>query len=58
MNWRKSSFSGGGGNECVELACTDTSRLVRDSKNPTGPRLNTSLPSMAAFLVAVKNDSL
>lgn len=58
MIWRKSSYSGGGGNECVELAWTDTSRLVRDSKNPDGPRLNTSRSSMAALLAAVKNDSL
>jgi len=34
--WRKSTYSGGENNACVELACTLTA--VRDSKNP-GPVL-------------------
>ena len=33
--WRKSSRSTGG-NDCVEVAQTETSCLVRDSKNPDG----------------------
>jgi hypothetical protein len=37
--WRKSSYSGGNGGECVELAFTKHATGVRDSKNPTGPVL-------------------
>ncbi|PRY46251.1 DUF397 domain-containing protein [Umezawaea tangerina] len=37
--WRRSSYSGGGGNECVELAFPPAVVAVRDSKNPDGPRL-------------------
>jgi hypothetical protein len=36
--WRKSSRSTGG-NDCVEVAQTETSCLVRDSKNPDGAHL-------------------
>lgn len=32
--WRKSSYSGGGANECVELAVSTNDVGVRDSKNP------------------------
>jgi hypothetical protein len=38
--WRKSSFSGSNGGNCVEIAqFPDTAVAVRDSKNPDGPRL-------------------
>jgi hypothetical protein len=38
--WRKSSYSGGNGGNCVEVAVLpDASRAVRDSKNPEGPKL-------------------
>ncbi|MER6090088.1 DUF397 domain-containing protein [Streptomyces bluensis] len=34
--WQKSSFSGGGdGDECVELAHTDATLLLRESDAPT-----------------------
>ncbi|MFK0294844.1 DUF397 domain-containing protein [Streptomyces sp. NPDC090442] len=35
----KSSYSGGGGNECVECASVDGWTAVRDSKSPGGPVL-------------------
>lgn len=38
--WRKSSRSGGGGNDnCVEVAFTEDQVGVRDSKSPDGGRL-------------------
>ena len=37
--WRKSSFSNGAGNECVELASIGDATALRDSKNPTGAAL-------------------
>lgn len=46
LRWRKSSYSDGTGGECVELAATLKGLLVRDSKDPDGPRL--ALTSTAA----------
>ena len=37
--WRKSSYSNGAGNDCVELAVSSGATAVRDSKNPAGPLL-------------------
>lgn len=37
--WRKSSFSGGSDENCVELAHLPGALAFRDSKNPTGPVL-------------------
>lgn len=37
LTWRKSSYSQGGGNQCVEVAVMPGAVAIRDSKNPTGP---------------------
>lgn len=37
--WRKSSFSEGGNNACVEVAHSTQDVGVRDSKNSAGPKL-------------------
>jgi hypothetical protein len=53
--WRKSSFSGGtgGGNDnCVEVAVTDTATALRDSKNTTGPALVLPATAWTALLTA------
>ncbi|HWE90648.1 MAG TPA: DUF397 domain-containing protein [Pseudonocardiaceae bacterium] len=50
--WRKSSYSGTGG-DCVEVAAS--LGLVRDSKNPDGPRLRADL---TAFLTAVRSNHI
>ncbi|MBV9446420.1 MAG: DUF397 domain-containing protein [Streptosporangiaceae bacterium] len=34
--WRKSSYSSGGGNACVEVAPASNSIAIRDSKDPDG----------------------
>jgi hypothetical protein len=39
LQWRKSSHSGSGQGECVEVARTSALVAVRDSKNPGGPVL-------------------
>jgi hypothetical protein len=42
LRWRRSSFSGGtgGGNDnCVEVACAGSVAALRDSKNSAGPVL-------------------
>ncbi|MBB4909023.1 DUF397 domain-containing protein [Actinophytocola algeriensis] len=51
--WRKSSFSGGtgGGNDnCVEIALTDEAAAVRDSKNSCGPILALPVSALSALL--------
>ncbi len=37
LTWRKSSYSQGGGNQCVEVAVTTGAVAIRDSKDPAGP---------------------
>ena len=36
MAWRKSSYSGSNGGNCIEVAATARAVAVRDSKNPGG----------------------
>ena len=38
-NWRKSSRSGSGANNCVEVARTATGTRLRDSKSPASGHL-------------------
>ncbi|AZP17401.1 DUF397 domain-containing protein [Streptomyces aquilus] len=37
--WRKSSYSGDQGGNCVEVSDTPALIAIRDSKNPAGPIL-------------------
>jgi hypothetical protein len=39
LSWRKSSYSGGSGGNCVEVADHDHRVIVRDTKDRTGPVL-------------------
>ncbi|MFJ6612694.1 DUF397 domain-containing protein [Streptomyces sp. NPDC091289] len=45
-HWRKPSYSGNTGGDCVEVATNSTcgSVPVRDSKNPTGPAIVLGAP--------------
>jgi hypothetical protein len=43
--WRKSSFSDGGGSDCVEVALSEVGATVRDSKNPSGAMLRLTAPA-------------
>jgi hypothetical protein len=53
--WRKSSYSGNGGN-CVEVADNDGRVFVRDSKNnQTGPILRFSADAWKAFAKELKS---
>jgi hypothetical protein len=52
MDWRKSTFSGSGGN-CVQVR--QDLAAVRDSKNPTGPTLAADL---SRLLATVKSGDL
>jgi hypothetical protein len=55
LSWRKSSRSGNGGAECVEVA-RNLPRVVavRDSKNPEGPALTLTPDDWRAFMGRVK----
>ncbi|WP_228983538.1 DUF397 domain-containing protein [Streptomyces sp. DH12] len=48
--WIKSSYSTSDGPDCVEVATAPDRILVRDSKNPTGPRLALAPTTWAAFV--------
>ncbi|MGV9223243.1 DUF397 domain-containing protein [Streptomyces albogriseolus] len=49
--WIKSSYSTSDGPDCVEVALPDKIHvLVRDSKNPDGPRLALAPSAWATFL--------
>jgi len=52
--WRKSSYSGSGGGNCTEVAAVPGAVLVRDSKDPDGPRLAFSPQAWEAFAGRVK----
>lgn len=49
LRWRKSSYSPDASN-CVEIATTPTAIHIRDSKNPSGPRLTLRPATWAGFL--------
>lgn len=51
LEWRKSSYSSSSDvNDCVEVADTLETVLVRDSKNTTGPRLGFTPTTWADFV--------
>ena len=53
--WRKSSYSGGNGGACVEVARNLPGAVaVRDSKDPDGPKLAFGPDEWAAFTAGVK----
>jgi hypothetical protein len=54
--WRKSSHSGNGGGDCVEVASNLTGFvLVRDSKDRPGPRLAPSDQAWSAYIQGIKH---
>jgi hypothetical protein len=48
--WRKSSYSGGASNDCVELASGNGAVLVRDTKDQDGVTLTFGTGAWAAFV--------
>lgn len=54
--WRKSSFSGGQGGDCVEISrLVDGTTAVRDSKHPDAGVLYFTSAEMDAFLKGAKS---
>jgi hypothetical protein len=51
--WRKSSYSGTGNGDCVEVAFAQERTAVRDSKDDAGVPLSFTPQAWRAFLVAM-----
>ena len=52
-NWRKSTYSGDNGGECVEVATAGTV-LVRDTADRSGPMLTFTAEAWRAFTAAIR----
>jgi hypothetical protein len=50
VGWTKSTHSRNDGPECVEVKTGDEAILVRDSKDPDGPRIEVTPTEWSAFL--------
>lgn len=55
MNFRKATASGDNGS-CVQVARDDETVVLRDSKDPDGPRLRFTPEEWAAFLDGVRKN--
>ncbi len=55
--WRKSSYSGNNGGDCVEVANAAPLIAVRDSKIPDGARLAFGREAWEAFAARLKADT-
>ncbi|MFC9678430.1 DUF397 domain-containing protein [Streptomyces sp. NPDC056948] len=54
--WHKSSYSGGSGGDCLEIAGDQPTLVpVRDSKTPHGPKLVFRTTAWAAFIANLKD---
>ncbi len=54
-DWRKSTYSGGSGGDCVEAGTTPGMVLVRDTKNKRhGPVLRVSAAEWKRLTTAIK----
>ncbi|MBV6700635.1 Scr1 family TA system antitoxin-like transcriptional regulator [Kitasatospora aureofaciens] len=54
--WRKSSYSGNNGGNCIEVTDGSPGQLVRDSKDPEGPILSFTPTAWQSFVEAVRTD--
>ncbi|WP_021597427.1 DUF397 domain-containing protein [Actinomadura welshii] len=52
--WRKSSYTGPNGGECVELTSDAGAVAVRDSKDSEGPKLLVTQRAFAVLLSELK----
>jgi hypothetical protein len=55
-NWRKSSYSGDGGSNCVEVSGDDSRVLVRDTKDKSELALRFSTDAWRRFAERVKKN--
>jgi hypothetical protein len=54
--WRKSSYSGSNGGECIEVGSYQGRVLVRDTKDQNGPMLQVSQAVWRKFAKRVKSE--
>lgn len=54
MDWRKSSYSGAQGGDCIETASADGAVIVRDTKNRDGGALTFTAVAWTAFAASLK----
>jgi hypothetical protein len=57
VTWRKSSYSGNSGGQCVEVGAAVHLIAVRDSKDTDGARLVFGREAWEAFAAQVKADA-
>ncbi len=50
VQWRKSSYSGNTGGDCVEVAAQTCRVAVRDSKRPDGPAFTVAPEAFGVFV--------
>ncbi|MFF5650151.1 DUF397 domain-containing protein [Streptomyces collinus] len=56
--WYKSSYSGGSGGDCLEIAAGHPALIpVRDSKTPHGPKLVFRATAWSAFVENLKGET-
>ena len=55
MNWRKSTYSGQSGGNCIEVADRDNRVMVRDTTDKSGPVLKFSPHAWQRFADRVKD---
>lgn len=59
VTWRRSSYTGNNGGNCVEVAHTLKAAVaVRDSKDPDGPKLAFTPTDWRQFIHQIKHDHL
>jgi hypothetical protein len=54
LNWRKASYSGNGGGNCLEVANAASMVLVRDTTDRDGVTLGVSAGAWASFTASLK----
>ena len=52
--WRKSSYSGGPNDQCVEVSTDTADRQIRDSKNKNGERLSMTTGAFRRLISSIK----
>jgi Domain of unknown function (DUF397) len=57
-SWRKSSYSTGGGQNCVEVAVLPGAVAIRDSKDPGGPAHVIPAAAFAALIARIQSGDL
>ncbi|MGW8767661.1 DUF397 domain-containing protein [Streptomyces sp. NPDC055815] len=55
IKWQKSSFSGGGGENCIHVAENETGAILIHESDEPGVVVTTTRENLAAFIAGAKN---